>query len=326
MAVYTEISDEELASFVAEYAIGSVIGCKGIAEGVENSNFLLQTTQGSFILTLYERRVNPADLPFFVGLMEHLSRSGVRCPVPVKDKQGKALKTLCGKPAAIVSFLQGLWPRRIAPWHCGELGKAQAEMHLAGMSYDVRRDNALSVAGWRDLYGRIASTAAENVETGLHAELARELDSLERDWPKLMPEADLPAGIIHADLFPDNVFFLDNVCSGLIDYYFACTDFLAYDVAICLNAWCFEPDGDFNVTKAHRLLSSYESVRPLEPAEKAALPLLARGAAMRFLLTRLYDWVNTPPGAMVKPKDPREYLRKLSFHRAVKSIAAYGLS
>ena len=326
MAVYTEISDDELTAFVAEYAIGDVVGCKGIAEGVENSNFLLQTTQGSFILTLYERRVNPADLPFFVGLMEHLSRSGVRCPVPVKDRQGRDLKTLCGKPAAIVSFLQGMWPRRIAAWHCDALGRAQAEMHLASMSFDMRRDNALSVAGWRELFSRISVSAVEEIETGLHENLSHELEELAHAWPKLSPEAELPAGVIHADLFPDNVFFLDNKFSGLIDFYFACTDFLAYDVAICLNAWCFEPGGDFNVTKANRLLSSYEAVRPLLQAERNALPLLCRGAAMRFLLTRLYDWVNTPPGAMVKPKDLREYLHKLNFHRGVDTIAAYGLS
>jgi homoserine kinase type II len=325
MAVYTEISDDELKEFLSTYAIGDVISFKGIAEGVENSNYLLQTTTGPFILTLYERRVNPADLPFFVGLMEHLSRSGVKCPVPVKDRTGQALRTLCGRPAAIVSFLQGMWPRRIAPWHCGELGKAQAAMHLAGMSYDVRRDNALSLAGWRDLYERVGD-AAEKVEPGLHAVIGRELDTLERAWPRLIPEAALPAGVIHADLFPDNVFFLDTACSGLIDFYFACTDFLAYDIAICLNAWCFEPEGDFNVTKAHRLLSSYASVRPLADAEKAALPLLARGAAMRFLLTRLYDWVNTPPGALVRPKDPREYLHKLQFHAAVRGIGDYGLT
>jgi homoserine kinase type II len=325
MAVYTEISDDELNAFIADYDIGTVVSCKGIAEGVENSNYLLQTTRGPFILTLYERRVNPADLPFFVGLMEHLARSGVKCPVPIKDRRNTALKTLCGRPAALVSFLKGMWPRRIAPWHCGELGRAQAEMHLAGMSYDVRRDNALSLAGWRGLYERVGD-AAEKVEPGLHAELGRELDTLTQAWPILIPEAELPAGVIHADLFPDNVFFLDNRCSGLIDFYFACTDFLAYDIAICLNAWCFEPEGDFNVTKAHRLLASYESVRPLIPAERDALPLLARGAAVRFLLTRLYDWVNTPSGALVKPKDPREYLRKLQFHRGVRSIAAYGLS
>jgi len=245
--------------------------------------------------------------------------------VPVPDRGGQSLQTLCGRPAAIVSFLQGMWPRKIAPWHCAELGKAMAQMHLASMSYAIKRDNALSLTGWQQLYERVGN-AAEDVETGLHAAIGRELETLARDWPKLRPEAALPAGVIHADLFPDNVFFLNDACSGLIDFYFACTDFLAYDVAICLNAWCFEPNGDFNITKANRLLSSYQSVRPLNALEKAALPLLARGAAMRFLLTRLFDWVNTPPGALVKPKDPREYLHKLNFHRGVQSIAAYGLA
>ena len=325
MAVYTEISDEELQAFVAGYDIGVVTGCKGIAEGVENSNYLLQTTTGSYILTLYEARVNPDDLPFFLGLMEHLSRLGVNCPLPVPDRAGQSLQSLCGRPAAIISFLQGMWPRRTAPWHCKELGGALAQMHVAGLSYDHKRDNALSVAGWRDLYERVGD-AAEDVETGLHADLERELDALEKTWPALDPAPALPTGVIHADLFPDNVFFMGDACSGLIDFYFACTDFLAYDVAICLNAWCFESSGEFNITKANNLLSSYVAVRPLEAAEKDALPLLARGAAMRFLLTRLYDWVNTPPGAMVKPKDPREYLRKLNFHRGVDSIAAYGLT
>jgi len=325
MAVYTEIPDDELEAFIARYDIGRVVSCKGIAEGVENSNFLIHTTTGPFILTLYERRVDPADLPFFLGLMEHLSRSGVKCPVPVVDRQGKALQSLCNRPAAIISFLHGNWPRKIASWHCAELGKALAQMHVAGLDYNVKRDNSLSVAGWRELYGRIAAEAAEGVEKGLHADIARELDYLEKAWPKLSPRPALPAGVIHADLFPDNVFFLDNACSGLIDYYFACTDFFAYDLAICINAWCFEPDGDFNITKANRLLSNYQALRPLDVVEKDALPLLARGAAMRFLLTRLYDWVNTPPGAMVKPKDPREYLHKLNFHRGVRDIAAYGL-
>jgi len=324
MAVYTEVPDDELKAFIASYDIGVVTGCKGIAEGVENSNFLLQTTTGSYILTLYERRVNPADLPFFVGLMEHLSCSGVKCPVPIKDRKGEALRTLCGRPAAIVSFLQGMWPRRISVNHCAELGKAMAEMHLAGMSFDMKRDNALSLNGWRDLFAK-AADAAEDVETGLRDHISGELDYLGQHWPQLIPDAALPAGVIHADLFPDNVFFMDDACSGLIDFYFACTDFLAYDVAICLNAWCFEPDGQFNVTKAQNLFAGYQAMRPMSAEEKAAMPLLARGSAMRFFLTRLYDWVNTPPGAMVKPKDPREYLRKLNFHRGVKDAAEYGL-
>ena len=316
MAVYTEVSDDDLKSFMASYDVGEVVGCKGIAEGVENSNYLLQTAKGPFILTLYERRVNPSDLPFFIDLMEHLARTGVKCPVPIRANDGKSLRTLCGRPAAIITFLNGMWPRRIEAWHCHELGKALATLHIAGNSFKQQRKNDLSLAGWRGLYSKVGDSA-ENVEAGLSKMIGAELNELERDWPR-----NLITGVIHADLFPDNVFFMNNQCSGLIDFYFACTDFLAYDIAICLNAWCFEADGALNVTKASRLFAGYDSVRPIEPSERQAFPVLARGAAMRFLLTRLYDWVNTPAGAMVKPKDPREYLRKLKFHRGVTEISA----
>ncbi len=319
MAVYTDVPDEELRSFIADYAIGEVISCKGIAEGVENSNFLLRTETGTFILTLYEKRVDPGDLPFFIALMEHLAAQGIACPTPVKGRDGVALRRLCGRPAAVVSFLDGMWPRRIHPFHCAGLGAALARLHLAGASFALRRPNNLSVAGWKSLFEACRDRAHE-VRAGLAEELADELASLERDWPK-----QLPSGIIHADLFPDNVFFRGEQVSGLIDFYFACTDFLAYDLAICLNAWCFENDGSFNVTKARAMLASYRALRPLSPAEFAALPLLARGSALRFLLTRLYDWLHHPPGAFVRPKDPLEYLQKLRFHRGVASPSAYGL-
>ncbi len=321
MAVYTEVSDDDLKAFAAAYDIGDILSFKGIAEGVENSNYLIQTATGTYILTLYERRVNPADLPFFLGLMEHLARSGVPCPIPIKGRDGRALRSLCGRPAAIISFLSGMWPRRITADHCAGLGTALAGLHRAGLSYDGKRANSLSLAGWRDLFAR-TGTAAEAIEPGLNSLIANELDALAAAWPAA---GALPAGIIHADLFPDNVFFRDGKCSGLIDFYFACNDFLAYDIVICLNAWCFEPDGAFNITKAARLFSNYEELRPLTGNEKAALPVLARGAAMRFLLTRLYDSVNTPAGAMVSRKDPREYLHKLKFHRGVTDLAAYGL-
>ncbi len=320
MAVYTEVSDEDLAAFAKHYDFGEIEGAKGIAEGVENSNYLLQTAKGPFILTLYEKRVNPKELPFFLGLMEHLARSGVQCPVPLKGRDGVALRTLCGRPAAVISFLSGMWPRRITVEHCAELGTALARLHQAGMSYTQTRANSLSVPGWRELFARIAPQAAENIEPGLGQMIAGELEMLAKTWPN-----GLPSGVIHADLFPDNVFFQHGKCSGLIDFYFACNDLLAYDLVICLNAWCFEPDGAFNVTKAKRLFTAYQAVRPMTPAETTALPILARGAAMRFLLTRLYDWVNTPAGALVKPKDPREYLHKLNFHRHVTDVAAYGL-
>jgi homoserine kinase type II len=319
MAVYTEVSDEELSAFVAQYDLGGLLSCKGIAEGVENSNFLLVTERGPYILTLYEKRTKREDLPFFLGLMEHLSEHGVDCPLPVHGTDGVALRELCGRPAAIVTFLKGMWPRRITANHCAQLGTALARLHLAGDGFTLRRENALSLAGWLDLFGKCRDRADE-VQPGLAATLDAEVDWLRANWP-----AELPAGVIHADLFPDNVFFQGETLTGLIDFYFACNDFLAYDVAICLNAWCFEPDGAFNATKARLLLSNYQKVRPLTAAELAALPLLARGSAVRFLLTRLYDWLNHPPGAFVQPKDPLEYLRKLRFHQGVRGVGEYGI-
>ena len=319
MAVYTEIGDDELRAFIALYDIGEVLSCKGIAEGVENSNFLLTTERGNFILTLYEKRVAPQDLPFFIALMDHLAHHGVACPTPVRARDGEALRELCGRPAAVVTFLNGMWPRRIDPAHCAALGGALARLHLAGASFAMTRRNDLGVAGWRRLYEHCRDRADE-VQRGLAAELGDELTALEAAWPE-----GLPQGVIHADLFPDNVFFRDHALSGLIDFYFACTDALSYDLAVCLNAWCFEPDWSFNITKARLLVRNYRAIRPLAGDELAALPLLARGSALRFLLTRLYDWLNRTQGALVRPKDPLEYLKKLRFHRGIKGPAAYGI-
>jgi homoserine kinase type II len=320
MAVYTDVPDDELRSFVGQYDLGEVVSCKGIAEGVENSNFLLRTETGTFILTLYEKRVAPKDLPFFIALMEHLAARGLACPTPLRGRDGVALRHLCGRPAAIITFLDGMWPRRIQPFHCAGVGRALAELHRAGSDFAMTRPNNLSLAGWRELFESCRARADE-IRPGLAAELAAELAQFEAEWPR-----DLPSGIIHADLFPDNVFFRGDKLSGIIDFYFACTDSFAYDLAVCLNAWCFEGDGSFNVTKARLMLSNYRAVRPISDAELAALPLLARGSAMRFLLTRLYDWLNHPDGAMVRPKDPIEYLQKLRFHRSVAVPGAYGLA
>lgn len=319
MAVYTEVPDDELAAFIGEYDVGAVTSCKGIAEGVENSNFLVHTDRDAFILTLYEKRVDPKDLPFFLGLMEHLVVKGFTCPTPVKDREGRTLKTLAGRPAALITFLEGMWIRRPGTDHCAQLGKALAGMHLASRDYEVERENALSCAAWRPLLEQCGAQA-DDTAPGLYQELQTELDEIEARWPE-----GLPAGVIHADLFPDNVLFLSNRLSGFIDFYFACCDAYAYDIAICLNAWCFETDGSFNVTKARAMLSSYRAERALTKGELEALPLLARGASMRFLLTRLYDWLNTPKGALVKPKDPTEYIRKLRFHRTVESVREYGV-
>ncbi|MFG1286672.1 homoserine kinase [Xanthobacter versatilis] len=320
MAVYTDVAPAELEAFLSGYDIGTLTSFHGIAEGVENSNFLVQTTRGSYILTLYEKRVNRDDLPFFIGLMEHLAARGLSCPQPVAQRSGAVLSEIAGRPAAMVTFLPGVSVRRPTVEHCAELGRGLAQLHLAGADFAMRRANNLSVAGWRPLFVA-ADGQADDVAPGLADAIAAELTTLEASWPQ-----GLPAGVIHADLFPDNAFFLDEKLSGIIDFYFACTDFLAYDVAVCLNAWCFEPDGSYNVTKGRALLSGYEAVRPLSAEEKAALPRLARGAALRFLLTRLVDWLNVPEGALVRPKDPLEYLKKLRFHQAVDSAQDYGLA
>jgi homoserine kinase type II len=320
MAVYTDVTAEDLAPFLAGYDIGELLAYKGIAEGVENSNFLVHTSRGYFILTLYERRVAEGDLPFFLGLMEHLAGRGINCPQPVKNRAGATLGRVAGRPAAIVTFLDGMWIRRPSTAHCAALGEALARLHLAGADFKLHRDNALSVAGWRQLFETCRERAHE-VRRDLTGIVAAELDLLEREWPR-----GLPQGVIHADLFPDNVFFLGDSLSGLIDFYFACTDTLVYDVAICLNAWCFEPDHSYNVTKGRALLASYAKTRPMAPQEWDRLPLFARGAALRFLLTRLVDWLDVPPGALVRPKDPLEYVRKLRFHQMVGSARDYGVT
>ncbi|OQM74738.1 homoserine kinase [Manganibacter manganicus] len=319
MAVYTDIAEGELARFLKDYEVGELLSYKGIAEGVENSNFLIHASNGAYILTLYEKRVNPADLPFFLGLMQHLNDKGISCPLPLSRKDGATTGELAGRPAAIVTFLEGMWMRRPTVEHCRAVGAALAGMHLAGQDFSLERPNALSVSGWRPLWEK-ARARADEVEPGLAAEVERDLALFEANWPR-----DLPAGVIHADLFPDNVFFLGERLSGLIDFYFACTDLLAYDVAVCLNAWCFEKDNSYNLTKGMALLEGYVGVRALSRAEADALPILAHGAALRFMLTRLYDWLNTPAGSLVVKKDPVEYLRRMRFHRQVRSAAEYGL-
>ena len=320
MAVYTDVGAEELTAFLADYDAGQLLSYKGIAEGVENSNFLVHTSAGHFILTLYERRVAAKDLPFFLALMEHLHARGITCPQPVKNKAGEVLGKIARRPAALITFLDGMWIRRPTAAHCAALGDVLARLHLAGLDFGKRRVNALSVGDWRSLYDSCRGRA-NKLQRDLEQFLASELSRLEKDWPR-----ELPRGVIHADLFPDNVFFLGNKLSGLIDFYFACTDALAYDIAICLNAWCFETDHSYNVTKGRNLLQAYARVRPLSEEERAALPLLARGAAMRFLLTRLVDWFDVPAGALVRPKDPLEYYRKLRFHQKVRGVGDYGIA
>ena len=324
MAVYTDIDEDELAAFLRNYPVGELLSYRGIAEGVENSNFLLHADTGGeptpYILTLYERRVEEADLPFFLGLMGHLHARGLACPLPIARHDGALLGRLAGRPAALISFLEGFWLRRPRREHVRELGVAMARLHLAGEGFALTRANALSPSAWEPLY-RSAGPGAGTVAPTLRRDVEATLEAVADQWP-----ADLPRGVIHADLFPDNVFFLHDRFAGMIDFYFACNDILAYDLAIALNAWCFERDGSFNVTMGRALLGGYCSRRMLSADEVAALPILARGAALRFLLTRLWDWLHIPGGGLVKKKDPLEYLARMRHHATVRTPADFGWS
>jgi homoserine kinase type II len=314
VAVYTHIGAEEMAALVAEFGVGTLVSAKGIAEGVENSNWLVDTTGADgdgarFILTVYEKRVRADDLPFFLGLLDHLAAAG--CPVPrtIHDRSGAAFRMRGDKALALIEFLPGVSPDAPTPAQAGAIGEALARVHIAAQDFPPKRANALGVAGWRPLAQACEGQWGE-IDAGIGALVERELAAVERDWP-----ADLPSGAIHADLFPDNVLMQGETVRGLIDFYFACTDALAYDLAVTHTAWCFDPLGErFDAALSAALLEGYGKARPLSEAERKALPLLARGAALRFTLTRAYDWINTPAGALVTRKDPLAFARRLSFY------------
>lgn len=309
MAVYTEVSDEALAGFLANYDLGKVLSLKGIAGGVENTNYMLHTESGSYILTLYEKRVAEADLPFFIGLMDHLASRGFACPLPIRNKDGEALGKLAGRPAALASFLEGMEISHPTTDHCRMAGETMAKLHLAADGFNLTRKNALDPEGWPALV-EAALSRADTVEPGLADLISGELAHAQSCWPH-----SIPAGVIHADMFRDNVFFLDGRLSGVIDFYFACNDFLAYDLAVGINAWCFDDAFNFQPEMCAALVKGYRSERQLEAAESEALPTLVRGAALRFLLTRLNDWLNVPPGALVVPHDPKAFSARLRFHQ-----------
>lgn len=311
MAVYTHVSSEALVRFFTRYDEGALLSAKGIAEGVENSNYLIDTDKGRYILTLYEKRVREEDLPFFMALTEHLAMKGLPVPRPIHDRSGVVLQELAGRPACLIEFLTGVSLDEPAPGACHEIGRFLAQLHLAVADFDGARANDLSLRGWQELAsacdGGFAGIAAD-LEQLVNAQLA----DLEAHWP-----AQLPSGVIHADLFPDNALFHDGEISGVIDFYFACSDSFAYDLAITHAAWAFSPDGSVHhAERSAALLAGYQSVRPLSEAEHAAFPLLCRGAALRFLLTRCYDWLNTPAGALVNRKDPLAFRHRLDFYIA----------
>ena len=318
MAVYTDITDEELSALLADFDLGQPLSLKGVAEGVENSNFLLETEAGRYFLTVYEKRTREEDLPFFLGLMRWLAEHGYPSATPISDRSGQMLKRVRGKPCAIVTFLSGLSVRRPTAAHCREAGAGLAALHLAAEGFPIVRRNDLGQAAWTPMFAGLKAEA-EGLKPGLAATIDNDLATIAARWP-----GGLPSGVIHADYFPDNVFFTGGRFAGAIDFYFACVDALAYDIAVALNAWCFEPDGSFNITSARQLVAGYESLRPLSDAERSALPILAHGAAMRFFLTRLHDWGATPAGALVRPKDPMEYERKLAVHRAAPDLVLFG--
>lgn len=319
MAVYTIVDDTDLANFLAAYDLGNVLSFAGIAEGVENSNYLLRTDRANYIVTLYEKRVDANDLPFFMEVMEQLAQAGMNCPLPVTALDGTVLRELNGRPCAVFSFLDGTWSRFPNREKCHALGVALAEMHVKAKSVTRRRPNALGPDAWQPLFDSIADHA-DDLAPNMRDKIQTQLTALLDGWPR-----DLPHGVIHADLFPNNVLFVGDRLTGLIDFYFACDDTLAYDVGICLNSWCFDSDGSFNLTKSRALIKGYESIRPLSEAEIAAIPTLAAGSAMRFFLTRLYDWIHTPKDALVSPKDPMEYWSIVRFHQSVSGPTSYGI-
>ncbi|MGD9980907.1 MAG: homoserine kinase [Hyphomonadaceae bacterium] len=318
MAVYTALSDEDIAALLALYDIGSAVKSEGVAEGVENTNYKLITSKGRYILTLFEKRVAERDLPFFMAVMERLAQRGFEAPQPIATRGGDYLTRVKGKPAAIVSFLDGVWPRKTELQHCAAIGDALARMHVALEGFTMERANSLSLEGWEVLIEpRLAE--AEALRPGLAALIERDMAEARAAWP-----GALPRGVVHADLFPDNALFESAKLGGVIDFYFACTDFLAYDLAVCLNAWCFREEQEYDLARGRAMIDAYAAVRPPTDAERAAVPILARGAALRFFATRLTDWIATPNDAQVTPKDPLEYADKLAFHRTAQSAADYG--
>ncbi len=320
MAVYTHVSDADFEEILTHYSLGDFVAATGITGGVENTNYFLTTSTGRFIATIYEKRVNPKELPFFLNLMNELHHKGVSCPDVIAKKDSTYLHRFADKPFAITRFLSGKSVSSITQTQCRKLGVALAEFHQAAQTFQMQRPNTMSLPAWQEMWASLKDDA-HKWKPGAENEISALLESIKTRWP-----TDLPTGIIHADLFPDNVFFLEGEVSGIIDFYFACNDFLAYDIAICLNAWCFEHETEFNITRARHLLAGYQSIRPLSNNEKLALPTLCMGAGLRFLLTRLHDWLHQEKGALVKPKNPQEYLAKVQFHQHVKDMSEYGLS
>jgi len=320
MAVYTKLSDQNLKSFLQKYNLGNLLNYKGIMEGIENTNYLIETDKGKYILTVYEKRIDEKDLPFFMGLMRNLFDAKFPSPEPIINKNGSYITNILNKKAAVVSFLKGKAKIELSPDNCYEVGINTAKLHSITKNLSIKRNNRLSIDSWRKIYEKVKKDCSK-IHPNLTETIENNLNEIESNWP-----SNIPSGIIHADLFNDNIFFEKNKLSGIIDFYFSCFDFYAFEIAVCLNALCFEGKKEnlsFNVTKAKKFISGYCSIRNLSKDEKKSLKILCQGAAMRFLLTRVFDFLNLTEGAIVKIKDPIEYLKRLEFHNSVKSYEDY---
>jgi len=320
MAVYTKLNVDQLTEFFLKYNLGKFLDHKEIKEGIENTNYFIITEKGNFILTLYEKRVDEKDLPFFIGLMKNLFDKKFLSPEPIINKNGNYISDIAGKKAAVISFLDGATKKSLNPENCYEVGLYTAKLHFITKNLALKRKNKLSVSSWRKIYDKVKKDCSK-ISPDLPNIIEKNLSSIEKNWPK-----NIPTGIIHADLFPDNIFFEKDKLSGIIDYYFSCYDYYAFEIAICLNALCFEGKSEnlsFNVTKAKKFINGYESIRKLTKNEKESLKTLCQGAAMRFLLTRVFDYLNLTEGAIVTVKDPIEYLKRLEFHDSINDYNDY---
>lgn len=320
MAVYTKISDKDIILINKKFKLGKKIKFQGIKKGIENTNYLLKTEKGKFILTIFEKRVNNSDLPFFMKLMDLLSLRKIICPKPLKDNYGKYLFKIKNKRACIVSFLSGKDKNNLTYKNCFEVGKNIAKMHKATKNFKIKRANSMGINKLHPLLNSINFKKSKLI-LSYKEFLFNNLKEIKKNWPK-----KLPSGIIHADLFVDNIFFKNNKFSGFIDFYFSANDYYAYELAICINALCFDKNKSkfiLNKQKVNNLIKGYEKIRKISIYEKNKLNILCKGAAIRYLLTRAYDYINTPKTALIKIKDPKEYYQKLMIHNQINSFKEY---
>ena len=320
MAVYTKLNQNKIEEILSNYNLGKLDSFEGIKEGIENTNYFLLVNQKKFILTIYEKRVKSEDLPFFSTLMSSLNKASFKCPIPIKNNRNETITNYSGKKLMIVSFLEGKAKQNLSPINCNIVGVEVAKMHEITKNFKFERQNGLSIKSWRNLFDTVKEKCS-NIHADLPKLIEENLKNVEEKWPR-----NLPSGIIHADLFHDNIFFINDKFNGIIDFYFSCNDFYAFEIAICFNALCFDgPKNNlsFNVTKAKNFIDGYNQIRKISNEEKESIKVLSQGAALRFLLTRVFDSLNTVEGAMVKVKDPMEYLKRLEFHKNAKTHEDY---